>query len=395
MPTLATTRKVGAPRKGGDQEFVTHGPSIQAGKHSFASQDELNAYLVETMGAKPQPGGVGGFLSRKGSYVRHSADSTKTVTFGDPVLDTISSPAGTLVIGGKTINLAAERPAANPVHGVNGAGGGMVAYDAPALTMTGIVHDAERWIAADGSYVEYRIRNGLPRFPRLERELHDLRLRLLVDGAGNQRVEHARAIRGGQHPADDLVHERQCAMPDVRRRLGVRRERQLRRSDGLGIHAQQPERVAGVCQARWHHRNFADVVTAGDGCLRYKTDPWNLAFPTDWNPIVTVVNLNGAWTDGSRIAPISASRRTFSIDMSAFGRPTADGTITGPADIKATFPDDRSYTGQLTTPGTITWSNGSTWTKVIKTEFDLNGAWSDGSPMGRGHIRGIIHGAFR
>jgi hypothetical protein len=45
-----------------------------------------------------------------------------------------------------------------------------------------------------------------------------------------------------------------------------------------------------------------------------------------------------------------------------------------------TFPDDRTYTGQLTQPKTITWSNGSTWTKIVNTVFDLNGSWSDGSP---------------
>ena len=36
-----------------------------------------------------------------------------------------------------------------------------------------------------------------------------------------------------------------------------------------GVLAQQPERVAGMCQAQWHHRQFADLVTAGSGCLVY------------------------------------------------------------------------------------------------------------------------------
>ena len=102
--------------------------------------------------------------------------------------------------------------------------------------------------------------------------------------------------------------------------------------------------------------------------------------PPDWTPIGTVTNLNGNWTDGStQSAAISSSRRSFSIDMSAFGRPTANGTIDGYADITATFPDDKTYKGQLVGHN-IRWSNGSQWTKMINTVFDLNGSWTDGGP---------------
>ena len=34
-----------------------------------------------------------------------------------------------------------------------------------------------------------------------------------------------------------------------------------------GLLAQQPERVAGVCMAQWHHRQFGDLVTAGPSFL--------------------------------------------------------------------------------------------------------------------------------
>ena len=130
--------------------------------------------------------------------------------------------------------------------------------------------------------------------------------------------------------------------------------------------------------ARWHHREFRDVVTAGSGC----PDPnaWTtVTFPADFAPIVTEVSLNGDWTDGSsRNAVISVRLRTLSIDMSAFGRPAASGTVDGYQQITAVFPDDRSYTGQLV-GNSIHWSNGSQWQKVINTAFDLNGSWTDGS----------------
>jgi hypothetical protein len=66
--------------------------------------------------------------------------------------------------------------------------------------------------------------------------------------------------------------------------------------------------------------------------------------------------------------------------MSAYDRPTAHGSITSATSITATFPDDKTYTGQLTPLGIINWSNGSKWTKIIDTAFDLNGSWTDGSP---------------
>jgi hypothetical protein len=65
--------------------------------------------------------------------------------------------------------------------------------------------------------------------------------------------------------------------------------------------------------------------------------------------------------------------------MSAFNRPAAHGTIVNGSSIKVTFPDDKTYTGQLQAPNKIIWSNGSAWTKIINTVFDLNGSWTDGS----------------
>jgi hypothetical protein len=98
------------------------------------------------------------------------------------------------------------------------------------------------------------------------------------------------------------------------------------------------------------------------------------------DPIITVLNLNGDWTDGSsRSAAISADLSSLSINMSAFNRPAASGSIVGYDTIEVTFPDDRKYTGQLLTPNKIRWSNNSEWTKIVNTVMDLNGNWSDGS----------------
>jgi hypothetical protein len=85
----------------------------------------------------------------------------------------------------------------------------------------------------------------------------------------------------------------------------------------------------------------------------------------------TQIDLNGNWTDGStRNAHIyegpscpTSPCVSIMIDMSAFGRPNASGSVVDPSTISVTFPDDKAYTGQIQSPNTIRWSNGSIWTK--------------------------------
>jgi hypothetical protein len=81
--------------------------------------------------------------------------------------------------------------------------------------------------------------------------------------------------------------------------------------------------------------------------------------------ISTVINLNGKWTaGGAQSAIISAAFTSLTIDMSAFNRPAAHGTIIDSSTITVTFPDDNTFTGRLQPPNTIRWANGSAWTKL-------------------------------
>jgi hypothetical protein len=103
------------------------------------------------------------------------------------------------------------------------------------------------------------------------------------------------------------------------------------------------------------------VRPAGD------TDIGSLRFYGAEAPATTVFDLNGAWTDfpGHSSGPvISVLDRTITVDMSAFHRPTAHGSVIDTTHITVTFPDDTTYTGQLLAPRTILWSNNSTWTKL-------------------------------
>lgn len=79
----------------------------------------------------------------------------------------------------------------------------------------------------------------------------------------------------------------------------------------------------------------------------------------------TLIDLNGKWASGGVPGPvISVTGSAITVDMSAYHRPTAHGSIVDKSTITVTFPDDKTYPGQLQLPNTIRWSNNSTWTKV-------------------------------
>ena len=82
-------------------------------------------------------------------------------------------------------------------------------------------------------------------------------------------------------------------------------------------------------------------------------------------PTRTVLDLRGTWASGGVPGPvISVIGNALSVDMSAYKRPQASGSIVDASDIRVTFPDDKTYTGKLQLPNRILWSNNSIWTKV-------------------------------
>jgi plastocyanin domain-containing protein len=78
----------------------------------------------------------------------------------------------------------------------------------------------------------------------------------------------------------------------------------------------------------------------------------------------TLIDLDGRWAAGdNHSAIISQSATNLTVDMSAFDRPSAYGSILNESTIAVIFPDDESYNGKLVPPDKIEWSNNSTWKK--------------------------------
>jgi hypothetical protein len=96
--------------------------------------------------------------------------------------------------------------------------------------------------------------------------------------------------------------------------------------------------------------------------------------------VKTLIDLNGRWESGGTPGPVvTVSGNLITIDMSAYHRPSAHGTIVGSSDITVTFPDDKTYTAKLQHPNTIRWSNNSTWKKAL---IDLNSRGDSGGTPG-------------
>ncbi len=132
----------------------------------------------------------------------------------------------------------------------NGSGGGAVVFDAPALKMTGIVHDAERWALDDGSYVEYRIRNGRLGFQAWRQGPSITDLGAWEMGVGISVWNTATNFEAAAITAIDYMSVNAPCQQFPAGGMGAIADFNDNHVDlsDWGILAQQPERVAGICQ---------------------------------------------------------------------------------------------------------------------------------------------------
>jgi hypothetical protein len=100
-----------------------------------------------------------------------------------------------------------------------------------------------------------------------------------------------------------------------------------------------------------------------DGCNR-RSHYFTTTSLSSFVRIRPIVPLDGVWRYGGRPGPvISTQGNLITVDMSAFRRPVAHGSILNSSDITVSFPDDKTYRGRLRPPGTIEWSNASVWSR--------------------------------
>ncbi len=84
--------------------------------------------------------------------------------------------------------------------------------------------------------------------------------------------------------------------------------------------------------------------------------------------IIPTFPLDAIWTYGGKPGPvITVNGNYIAVDMSAYGRPPAEGIIADPETVLVFFPDEdfgTDHEGKLQVPGEIIWNNRSAWTKA-------------------------------
>lgn len=104
--------------------------------------------------------------------------------------------------------------------------------------------------------------------------------------------------------------------------------------------------------------NFPDDATYtgtldGQGQIRWSNG-------TAWQ----ATQFAGTWYFDGRPGPtVTHVGNRLKVSMASYGRPQAQGTVTGPSTANVSFPDDASHSALLVSPTCMQWSNGTVWTK--------------------------------
>lgn len=280
----ATIRAAITKSPAGGARFAARNGLLAAGDGRFASAEDLTRHLCQVLYAQPEGGGVRGSMTRSGSYARRAADGRDAVTLGDAVLDEVTSAAGTLVVGDRSIDVAAlpaggQPPEAPPVAAADS-----------TLVYAGQVNGTEEWVATDGSEIQFRAPEGTLTFHAWKRSYW----------FGYWSMGASVTADGENYQAGIIDSNYYMTVPE---RTGCEIVKVGQATDSnnnyfdewqWGWNAQQPERVASLCRVQWNGARFAGLVTAGSGCTNYQSYQWPTGFPPDWPPLPTGVEVSPA-----------------------------------------------------------------------------------------------------
>jgi hypothetical protein len=297
-------------------------------RHEFANNEDLFDHLAETLpNAERVDGGVRGAGGPR-------------LPGTDPVLKAVTSPAGTMLLANKPIDVMAD-PSLPPAPNIAN------------LRYTGDVNGAQRWAAPDGSVVQYRKGAEMLTFDAWKKSTFYQYWSMggeisTVDGADFEAAQ-----------VDSRYYMTLPGKPCSVVKVGSESATNTNYIDEYqwGWNSPQPERVASLCRAQWHGARFADLVTVGTGCDSYAAEPWPTGYPANWPPIT-----------GYAVAPTTINLGKIGLGL------TASGTITvtnhGPTDLPVHIEPAQGNTfshpaGDLTAPAdsilpiAVTFTGGS------------------------------------
>ncbi len=219
--------------------------------------------------------GVRGKVVRYGKYDRQAGNGERAFTFGDPILDLITDPAGEMIVGGRRINLAAIELGSPRCRS-----GGIRRIDLGAF---GDARRAFRLAQAASGQGDYTIiecnrevvalASTNPSRLEFERNNDEMRFKAWKKNYWAYWSMGAEIETWGHDFTSALIESRYLGEAYAQTCTVWKTDSDSDSNDDYvdeyewGSFSSQPIRVESTCTARWHGENFRGVVTAGPTCF--------------------------------------------------------------------------------------------------------------------------------
>jgi hypothetical protein len=246
------------------------GPKILTPEaRSYGSIEDLVTHIAEITGAEPtSPTSIRYRMVRRGSYTRQAEDGSHAISLGDPVLDSITSPIGEIVVGGRS--LGAVTPGGRDVLLLPAT----VCQPGPDDLQTCWSEDGSLMVISDpdGSSVKFHVWNDSPWHGGWS-----MGASITTTGPNFERAQinsryYFTAYAQVCAPIYDSDHDSNDDYMDES-------------EGGFGPVGERPHRIESLCRVQWNGHRLRGMVHTGEDCYAEYVEPWPEGYPEDWPPL--------------------------------------------------------------------------------------------------------------
>jgi hypothetical protein len=248
---------------------------LSVSRWQFRDFDELQEHLASLISLEHEKGGLTGSSSRRGKYERRDKDGKRVFSFGDPILDLITGPAGELEIAGRSLDLARNELSSARRRG------GLTQIDLAAIPQEGWLNVATRAAMGEGDFVLLEATEDGVALASTNPSQRDWFRNGNRDHLRFKAWKKSYSVYWSMGAeVETWNHDFDRARIDSRYLMEVstgictevKTDNDSDTNDDYldeyewGINAQQPERVISLCTANWHGEFFSGQVEAGPAC---------------------------------------------------------------------------------------------------------------------------------
>jgi hypothetical protein len=241
----------------------------------FRERRELVEYIAQLLSLEVVGDGLRGTAVCFGKYDRRGPNGERAFTFGDPLLDLLTDPAGNLIIGNQHINLAAMEIASPRYRsgGIRSIDLGVISDAARNLQITRAAFGQGDFTLIECTKEIVALASTNPSQLDFYRNNHHLRFKAWKKNYTAYWSMGAEIETWG-HDFDSARIESRY-LDTVRNQVcsAVKIDSDEDTNDDYvdeyewGVNAPQPLRVVSNCSANWHGERFEGQVSAGPDCF--------------------------------------------------------------------------------------------------------------------------------